>query len=65
MAYHDYKCLKIEVDRGVAFVNIDHPPMNLLDLDLVMDTDRFGQEVGKDDNIKVIVFDSADPDFFI
>jgi len=39
--------------------------MNLLDLEMVMEIDRFGQEVAEDDHVSVIVFDSADPDFFI
>ncbi len=65
MGYHVYNCLKIKVDRSVAFVTSGHQPMNRLDLYLVMDTDRFGQEVAGDDNVKVLVFDSADPDFFI
>jgi enoyl-CoA hydratase/carnithine racemase len=65
MDYHDYKCLRVKVDRNVVFVTIDHPPMNLLDLDLVMEIGRFGQEVSEDEDIRVIVFDSADPDFFV
>ncbi len=34
MAYEGYEFLKIRVDRGVAFVTIDHPPINLLTLEL-------------------------------
>ena len=30
MAYEGYEFLKIRVDRGVAFVTIDNPPINLL-----------------------------------
>lgn len=65
MSYDDYKCLKVKVERGVAFITIDHPPMNLLDGDLILEIDRIGQETAADNGVKVLVFDSADQDFFI
>lgn len=65
MPYNDYRCLKIRVARGVAFVTIDHPPINLLDIALIMDLDRVGRELEVDDAVRAVVFDSADPDFFI
>lgn len=65
MSYENYKCLKVKVDRGVALITIDHPPMNLLDGDLILEIDRIGQEAAADNSVKVLVFDSADQDFFI
>lgn len=37
MIYKGFKTLKIRVDRGVAFVTIDNPPMNVLDMTLLME----------------------------
>ncbi|RJP19687.1 MAG: enoyl-CoA hydratase/isomerase family protein [Candidatus Abyssobacteria bacterium SURF_5] len=65
MAYKDYDCLKIRIDRGVAFITIDHPPINLFDLSLMQEMDRIGQELEADPEVRVIVFDSANPEFFI
>ena len=65
MAYDDYRCLRVRLDRGVAFVTIDHPPINLLDLALMRELDAIGKELEVDDAVRVVVFDSADPDFFI
>ena len=65
MAYDDYRCLHVRLDRGVAFVTIDHPPINLLDLALIRELDGIGKELEADDAVRVVVFDSADPDFFI
>jgi len=65
MAYDDYRCLHVRVDRGVAFVTIDHPPTNLLDLALMRELDDIGREVEADDAVRVVLFDSADPEFFI
>lgn len=65
MAYDGYNCLKIRLDQGVLFVTIDNPPINLLDLPLMQDLGRLGIEAESDEDVRVLVFDSADPDFFI
>ena len=65
MAYEGYQFLKIRVDRGVAFVTIDNPPINLLTLELAAELVRLGCEILADDAVKVTVFDSANPEFFI
>ncbi|MFI5395744.1 MAG: enoyl-CoA hydratase/isomerase family protein [Candidatus Binatia bacterium] len=65
MAYDDYSGLKVAVDHGVAFVTIDHPSINLLDLTLIADLDRAGRELEVDPSVKVVVLQSANPDFFI
>ncbi len=65
MAYDGYRCFKIRSDRGVLFATIDNPPINLLDLPLMQEIDRLGREIKADDSVKVVVFDSANPDFFI
>lgn len=65
MSYDNLKLLKVRVDRGVAFVTINNPPMNLLNMQMIMEFAVLANNVKDDDNIRVIVFDSADPDFFI
>jgi enoyl-CoA hydratase/carnithine racemase len=60
-----YSALRLRVDRGVAYATIDHPPINLLDAMLVIELDRFGREVEADADVRVVVVDSADPEFFI
>jgi enoyl-CoA hydratase/carnithine racemase len=65
MSYEGYNLLKIRVDKGVLFATIDNPPINLLNNDLYGEFGKLANEVSRDDNVKVIVFDSADPDYFI
>src|SRR5262245_7206861 len=65
MAYAGYECLRVRTDAGVAWVTIDHPPINLFDLPLIQEMLRLGEELARDDAVRVVVFDSADPDFFI
>jgi enoyl-CoA hydratase/carnithine racemase len=50
---------------GVLFAEIAAPPMNLLGPELVRDLVSLIQQTEADDSIHVIVFKSADPDYFI
>ena len=65
MEYKDYKVWKIEVRNSVAWVTIDNPPVNLINMPFLEDMERFFTQVKADDDVKVIVFQSADPEFFI
>ena len=65
MAYDEYTVLQVDVADGVARATIDNPPINLFDLTLMLDLDRFSREVEADVDVKVVVLDSADPEFFI
>jgi enoyl-CoA hydratase/carnithine racemase len=65
MAYSDYKCFRLRFDCGVAFVTIDHPPLNLLDEVLSPEFDKLGRELEADESVRVVVLESALPDFFI
>lgn len=57
--------LRIARDAGVATVTIDNPPVNVLDAALMAELRRFLLSVSTDEAIRVIVFESANPDFFI
>ena len=65
MQHSDYKCLRLEFDSGVAFVSIDHPPINLLDEVLSQELDQLGRDLEADNSVRVVVLQSALPDFFI
>ena len=65
MAYDGYEALRIDVASGVARATIEHPPINLLDLQLIFELDTFSHEVEADDDVKVVVLESADEEFFI
>jgi enoyl-CoA hydratase/carnithine racemase len=65
MRYSDYTLLRLRFDSGVAFVTIDHPPINLLDEVLSQEFDKLGRELETDESVRVVVLQSALPDFFI
>ncbi len=65
MQYANYKSLKISADSGVAYVTINHPPLNVLDAILMTDLHHFASAVQNDTSVRVIVLQSADAEFFI
>ena len=60
-----FETLKVSREGGVLFVDIAAPPMNLLGPELVRDLVSLIQQAEADNTIKVLVFKSADPDYFI
>jgi len=57
--------ISVRKEGGVLFAEIASPPMNLLGPELVRDLVSFIQQAEADDSIRVLVFKSADPDYFI
>lgn len=62
---YDYETLKSDFSAGVLTVTIDAPPINVMTSRLYRDLVGLTSEVEKDDRVKVVMFESADPDFFI
>ncbi|GAA2157864.1 enoyl-CoA hydratase/isomerase family protein [Actinomadura napierensis] len=61
----EYSTLRVSVDQGVANVVIDNPPVNVLSVELMTELLHFLRTVRDVPSVKVIVFSSAIPDFFI
>jgi enoyl-CoA hydratase/carnithine racemase len=61
----DFEMLIVRKDGAVVFVESAAPPMNLLGPELVRDLVSLIQRGEGDNAIKVLVFKSADPDYFI
>lgn len=60
-----FETVTVRDEGAVAVVEIDAPPMNLLGPELVRDLVSVIQRTEADDAVKVLVFQSADPDYFI
>jgi enoyl-CoA hydratase/carnithine racemase len=65
VGFDGYRCLRVRAAAGVVTATLDHPPVNLLDLALIGELDRLGREVEADPDARVLVLESADPEFFI
>ena len=57
--------IRVSREGAVLFAEIVAPPMNLLGPALVRDLVSLIQRAEADDTVKVLVFKSADPDYFI
>jgi enoyl-CoA hydratase/carnithine racemase len=60
-----FETLTVRSDGSVLFAEIAAPPMNLLGPELVRDFVSLIQRAEADDSFQVLVFSSADPDYFI
>ncbi|MEV4169151.1 hypothetical protein [Nonomuraea sp. NPDC049709] len=65
MTYEELAGIRVAISDGVATVPIDNPPLNLADGTVGPSLRAFVARVRHDNDVRVIVFDSADPDFFI
>jgi enoyl-CoA hydratase/carnithine racemase len=61
----DFDTLRIRQESAVLFADITAPPMNLLGTELVRDLVSLIQRAEADTTLQVIVFGTADPDYFI
>jgi enoyl-CoA hydratase/carnithine racemase len=61
----DFQTLTVRKEGAVLFVEINAPPMNLEGPELVRDLVSLIQQAEADDSVQVLVFKSADPDYFI
>lgn len=61
----DFGRLSISHHGGVSTVTIDNPPVNVLDVPLMSEISRFLLFVRDEPDVKVLIFQSANPDFFI
>ena len=61
MGYDGYQRIRISVADGICRATIDNPPINLLDVNLILELGRFAGQVASDEDVRVVVVDSADP----
>ncbi|MFK8907415.1 enoyl-CoA hydratase/isomerase family protein [Streptomyces sp. YS-3] len=65
MTHDAYATLRVRSEDGIARVTLDNPPVNVLNVALMTDLRHLLTALRDDDSVRVIVFDSADPEFFI
>jgi enoyl-CoA hydratase/carnithine racemase len=62
---YDYDTISTNLDGGVLTATISNPPVNVMTQQLYRDLRGLTAEVEQDEAVKVLVLQSADPDFFI
>ncbi|QKW33164.1 enoyl-CoA hydratase/isomerase family protein [Actinomadura sp. NAK00032] len=64
MSYNGYTSLVVRTEDRIAWVTIDNPPVNTLDAVLAGDLKAFAERAAADEDLAVIVFQSANAEFF-
>ena len=62
---YTYDTLSVALQDGVLYATISNPPVNVMTLGLYADLVDFTAKVAADDAVRVVVMQSADPEFFI
>jgi len=52
-------------DRGVATIVVDHPPINLITIEVLIEVATAIAEAASDDAVRVVVLRSANPEWFL
>ena len=64
MAY-EFDQLNVDIHERVATVTISNPPVNVISMALLGELETLSIELKADPDLTVVVFRSADPDFFL
>jgi len=62
---YDFELLNVDIEGRLAVVTIDNPPINLITPALYAELERLTVQLKADPDLTVVVFKSADPDFFL
>ncbi|MES2017513.1 MAG: enoyl-CoA hydratase/isomerase family protein [Pseudomonadota bacterium] len=65
MSYHNLTTMRVAVNQGIATVTFDNGPINLLDIPMIVELDSVTRALEADAAVRVVLFQSANPDFFI
>ncbi len=57
--------LRVETADGVTVATVDHPPINLMTVGLMFELAALADAAAADDDTKVVVLRSDNPDFFV
>ena len=65
MDYTNFNTLSVNVAAGVARITFNYGEINLMDMAMLADLDRAGQMLESDPAVKVVLLQSANPEFFV
>ena len=56
--------LATRINNAYWRVVFSHPPMNLIDPDTILEVQQLAGEIGTDENLRAVLFESSDPEYF-
>lgn len=60
-----FTTFRLQIVQGMARVTFDNPPLNLVTPQMIRELAELLDRIRGDDSLRVVVFQSANPDFFI
>ena len=61
----NFSTFSLNQEGALLRVTLENPPINLMSLNMVEELFQLAGRLHSDPSVKVVLFDSADPDFFI
>ena len=65
MDYDKFTTFSVKIEDAIAWVTFDYPPVNIQGLPMLADLGMLAQKLEADREIKVVVFQSANPEIFV
>ena len=65
MDYDTFTTFNVRAEDAIAWVTFDYPPVNIQGLPMLADLDMLTQKLEADREVKVVVFQSANPEIFV
>lgn len=65
MSYENFTTFNVKIEKAVAWVTFDYPPVNIQGLPMLADLNVLADALERDRTIKVVVFQSAHPEIFV
>lgn len=65
MDYDSFKTFDVRIEDAIAWVTFDYPPVNIQGLPMLADLDMLAHKLEADRAVKVVVFQSANPEIFV
>ncbi len=65
MSDDNFKTFSVTTNNAVAWVTFDYPPVNIQGLPMLADLNKLADALERDRELKVVVFQSANPEIFV
>ena len=65
MQYDKFTTFNVRIENAIAWVTFDYPPVNIQGLPMLADLDMLAQKLEADRDVKVVVFQSENPEIFV
>jgi len=65
MKYDKFTTFSVTVEDAIAWITFDYPPVNIQGLPMLADLNMLAQKLEADRSVKVVVFQSANPEIFV